>query len=199
MHSKIGQLDESIRTHNKALDLAKRKEDLVGILVDMAMVYLLKKDFKSAEKTFKMSIAKAGDEVPTTKIHYEMGKMYVEWPKLSKARESFKSALDQLKYDTILKNTAGYETDIIWYLGFIAYGLGDSDETKKHMLTVLERVDESNKLYAESNLILGHQYYKMDHMHKAGEHYYKVITARKADPESISVAKKFLASILMQS
>lgn len=199
MHYAMGQLDDAIKKHSEALELAENKNDVVGILADIAIVQSLKRDFKRAEKYFMLSISKATNEFHTTKIYYEMGKMYIEWSKLSKARESFRNAYDQLNHDQRLKRTVGYETDIIWYLGFVAYGLSDSEETINCMTKVLECVDETNTLYAESHLIIAHQYYKNGDIDKAREHYLKVLVAPQADPESIAVAEKFLASIPLHS
>jgi hypothetical protein len=91
------------------------------------------------------------------------------------------------------------KTEIIWNLGFCAYEIGDGQETIKSMTKVLEEVDPKSRFYVRSCMILAHQYYKDDDRGSAREYYSRVLLAPLADLSDIEVAKKFLASIPMDS
>ena len=60
---------------------------------------------------------------------------------------------------------------------------------------VLQKVSPSDILYSESHITLGHLYYQERNFLKAREHYSEVLLAPTADPTTIEVAKKYLASI----
>jgi tetratricopeptide (TPR) repeat protein len=199
MHSKMGRLDDSLRIHEKALSLAIREEDVVEILTDIAMVYTMKGNFGKAEKTFREALRRAQTAVPTTKIYFEMGKMYVSWGKISEAMDAFRNALKELDGDLRLKNSSGYETSVIWYLGFAAYGLGYGEEAIRCMNTVLERVDKEDLFHLRSHSILANQYYKDVNDAKAREHFHEVLLSPLADSEDIETAKKYLATIPLDS
>jgi tetratricopeptide (TPR) repeat protein len=111
MYSKMGQFKAALKMHEKAFEIAIEQEDLVGIQVDIAAVHTLRKDFKKAEKAFRQAIKDANGRVPTTKIYYELGKMYIEWQKMPEAKQAFKDSWQSLDSDLRLKNSVGYKTE----------------------------------------------------------------------------------------
>jgi tetratricopeptide (TPR) repeat protein len=195
MYSKVGQFKAALKMHEKAFEIAIQQEDLVGIQVDIAAVHTLQKDFRKAEKAFRKAIEAANGRVPTTKIYYELGQMYIEWQRMPEAKQAFKDSWQSLDSDLRLKNSVGYETAIIWHLGFCAYEIGDGQEAIESMTKVLEEVDTKSPFYVRSCMILAHQYYKDDDRSSAREYYSRVLSAPLADLGDIEVAKKLLASI----
>ena len=129
MHSKNGEFNESLKWHNKALEIATNREDIVSILLDIACLCGKMGNFTDSENVFKKAIAEARFVVPLTKVYYEMGKMYIQWQKLPKARDAFVESLKCLESDVRLKLSGGYEAPIFWYIGFTSYEIAADEPT----------------------------------------------------------------------
>ena len=194
-HSKLGNLDDAIGLHGMALNLASRQFDRTWILVDMAVAFAAQGNFDKSEMTFKEAIEEARGIIATSKIYYEMGKMYISWNELSKAKRALANAYDELKNDNRMLNTFGFEVELLWQIGFVSYNLNEGIDVLNTMQQVLECINEQHRLYASSHLMVAHQYFKFHDFSKARDHYTKVLLTSSADQEDREVAKKYLATI----
>lgn len=197
--ARLGDDKKALGFFKKALEIGKSKADIVWALSGVGSVYSRKKEFGKAIELLREALDTSDDTIATSKIHYDIGKIYFEMNRLSDAEISLRKALEERARDPALRKNMEYEIDILWHLGVIAYDKYENNETLEYFGRVLHLVGQDHFYYANTNLYLGHYYLMIKDYKKAKEHYSLVLSAPLADAESISCANEYLQEISIET
>jgi tetratricopeptide (TPR) repeat protein len=195
IYSKLGQYENALNHYDQVLKLSSDKNDIVWALVGVASIYGLRKKLKLAEQYFNKAIDEASNTIATTKIYFDMARMYFENDCLSEADTAFSIALQKYENDVVLSGNKEYKLDILWYLGMIAYETGKDKDFVKLFKEIMLNIDNSHYYYANVHITLGHFYSIKNNYEKAREHYNIVLSAPYAIDEEIKMAKSCLSQI----
>jgi len=196
---RLGEYKDALSFYSHALELSSDTAERVGALTGLGTIHGLEKKVKKAEKYFNKALQEANESIPTSKIHYQKGKMFFGSNYFSEANRELQAALEHVNNDPRLRNNQEYEIDMLWHLGTIAYELKKDETVKTHLNKVLELADKTHYYYANSNLTLGHVYLFEEDYFRAREHYNNVLLAPRAFEEERDMAKKCLAQIPLDS
>jgi tetratricopeptide (TPR) repeat protein len=199
IYTMLNEHREALSFYNGALRRSANAKERIGALTGIGVVLGKQKKARKAEKYFDTALQEATGIAPTSKIHYEKGKMLFESNDFRKAYEEFKQALESIHNDPGLRGNKDYQIEIFWHLGTIAYELKEDEKAIGYLSRILEEVDEPHYYYASANLTLGHIWlFKQDYA-RAREHYNSVLSApRSFEPEK-SMAKKCIGEIPLDS
>ncbi len=192
-YRRLGDYDEALRSYQRALDASSCPSERVGALIGIASTYSAKKNYAIAAKYHREALRKAGKEVPTAKICFEMAKMYYEAGRLSESEKAFINAIKKRLSDPCLKDNREFEVDILYYLGSIAYTKAEHRKALDHFRRILELVADDHPCYSLTRLHMGHIHFKDKEYRKAMEEYKLVISAPKSSQTVVEEAKEYLA------
>jgi tetratricopeptide (TPR) repeat protein len=185
---KFNELDEAIKVYKKALEIAGDAEAKVWCLCGVASVYKEKGAYRKSEENYRQALEIAKGSKFRSNIYFEMGRMFFDSSQREKAIEAFRSALNYLKDDPVLRGNKDYLTDIYWHLGTLTYYGSDYDKAIGYLNKTLENIDQNHVYYCNSHITLGHSYVATGDLEKAQDHYRLVLLASRATEEELRMA-----------
>ncbi len=199
IYAKLGEYEDALNYYNKAIELSAElsaeKHDIIRMTAGIAYVYGMKGDYRQSVKHFNKALSKAGKTFPTSKIYFDMGRIYFEAEEFDKADESFRNALNKLKDDPILRNNEEFETDIQWNPGTTAFRIGIEKDAVHFFDSILCRIDPDHYYYANINITPGHIYSMKNNCGKALEHYSNALLSPNTSEDEVKMAKECLSQI----
>lgn len=194
IYLRTDKFDKALSTYEKALEFASDNKAVLPIITGMAVIHGKMNNYDKSKEYFANVLEKAknNDNVPMSKIYFDMGIAAFENNYFKDAVEYFLDALRLKNYTAFLKANIEYEIDILWHLAFINYELDDDENTLKYSSQLLSMINNDHHYFVNANIILGHYYTRNRENEKAQECYKRVLTAPSATFDDIATVKEYL-------
>jgi len=195
IYEKIGQYDNSLNLYNEIIESSTDLHDRVWAMVGAASIYELKGDYQNSLTCLIDALKRAGNTVPTSKIYFDLGKLHFTTKVYEAAKEAFQNALFKMKEEILLKDNEEYKIDISWYLGSIAYNLGENEDFISYFTDLLRKIGTNHFYYPNINITLGHFYSEKNDFIKSRYYYEKARLSETISEEELKMVEECLTRI----